>query len=387
MDFLLGILIAISGILLVLGIRSLTTLVHEMGHAIPALLFTKETVKVYIGTYGDISKGLNILIGRFQIFFYFNPFDWKIGMCTHKGTDRFWHNVLIIIGGPIASLFISIPLINRFMSGSMTNEVKFISMVIIVASMIDFLVNIIPSSRQIYMHDGTVGYNDGLQLQMLLARKNLTEEHLVLESLVKEEKHGEVMALCSKHIAEDGNDPLIHRLMIDTLIKQQDHDKALDAYRRYEQLFGLSDSDKFELGKLLIQLDRHNQALPFFEDCMERSFQDPNLLYHIALVKKEQGNFHEAIKRLNGAIYYGMETVDTFLLRGQVNMRLGNHEDAYEDLKTAHQLEEDHPALIYNIGKWHLIQGDKEHARDCYLNAKELGFEKITLEREIEELS
>lgn len=387
MDFLLGILVALGGILLVLGIRSLTTLVHEMGHAIPALLFTKDTVKVYIGTYGDISKGLNLVIGRFQIFFHFNPFDWKIGMCTHKGTDEFWHNVFIIIGGPIASLFISIPLMNRFSQGDLTNELKFVFMVIIVASLIDFLVNIVPSTRQIYMHDGSVGFNDGFQLQMLLARQKFTEEHQELEALVQDEKYDEVIQLCSTHIEEGGEDQMIHRLMIDMFIKQKDHDKALDAYRKYEQLFGLTDVDKFELGKVLIQLDRHNQALPFFEDCIERSFQDPNLLYNIALVKMEQGNFHEAIKRLNGAMYYGMENVHTFLLRGQVSMRLGNHEDAYEDLKIAHQLDEDHPELIYTIGKWHLIQGDKEHALECYISAKKLGFEKITLEREIEELS
>jgi hypothetical protein len=39
--------------LVVLGIVRLSTLLHELGHAIPMLLLTKQTVTIYIGSYAD----------------------------------------------------------------------------------------------------------------------------------------------------------------------------------------------------------------------------------------------------------------------------------------------------------------------------------------------
>jgi len=56
-------IILLSLILLVLLTRPLTVIFHELGHAIPAILLTKEKVTVYIGSYGDPKKSLRIKIG------------------------------------------------------------------------------------------------------------------------------------------------------------------------------------------------------------------------------------------------------------------------------------------------------------------------------------
>ena len=55
-----GILIILLFIGVALISRSVTTFVHEMGHAIPSLFFTKEEVIVCVGSYGDVSHSLRI---------------------------------------------------------------------------------------------------------------------------------------------------------------------------------------------------------------------------------------------------------------------------------------------------------------------------------------
>ena len=65
MDYIYGILLGIIWISGIIFMRSITTFFHEMGHAIPALLFTqKEKVNVFVGTYGDISNSLQLNFGR-----------------------------------------------------------------------------------------------------------------------------------------------------------------------------------------------------------------------------------------------------------------------------------------------------------------------------------
>ena len=91
--------------------RSITTLFHELGHAIPALIFSREPVHVYIGSYGEEQKYIRLKIGRLTIFFRFNFLDWRIGLCRHMGKLNYRQDLITTLGGPIMSLSIAVFLI------------------------------------------------------------------------------------------------------------------------------------------------------------------------------------------------------------------------------------------------------------------------------------
>ncbi len=46
----------------------LVTLLHELGHAIPALLVTRKKVTIYIGSYGDPQKSLCFRVGLLEFY-------------------------------------------------------------------------------------------------------------------------------------------------------------------------------------------------------------------------------------------------------------------------------------------------------------------------------
>ena len=69
METLSGVLIAISFIFLVFFIRIFTTLIHELGHAIPSLIFTTQEVAIHVGSYGDDKNSFEIDLGRLKAFF------------------------------------------------------------------------------------------------------------------------------------------------------------------------------------------------------------------------------------------------------------------------------------------------------------------------------
>lgn len=49
----------IQFIIFLFFIRGLIIILHELGHALPAILLTKEKVSIYIGSYGDQKKSIN----------------------------------------------------------------------------------------------------------------------------------------------------------------------------------------------------------------------------------------------------------------------------------------------------------------------------------------
>ena len=104
---LVGILMGIIGILVVLSARSITTFFHELGHAIPALLFTDDRVDVYVGSYGDISKSWQLDIGRLRFYLTYKIWGWDLGMCVSKGAEYYFQQMLIVLAGPLMSLGIA----------------------------------------------------------------------------------------------------------------------------------------------------------------------------------------------------------------------------------------------------------------------------------------
>lgn len=157
--------------LILLLVRFFTVIFHELGHAIPALIFTKDNVTVYLGSYGDEKDSTSVRTGRLEIWFKHSLF-WNAGLCVSysKNISKF-KNFIEIIGGPIASLFLSsVCVYCAFVFGG-HGFFKLIFIVFLCSSLFDFFVNIIPLKISTAIHGGKVVYNDGMQLIMLFNSK------------------------------------------------------------------------------------------------------------------------------------------------------------------------------------------------------------------------
>ncbi len=60
----------------------IVVLIHELGHAIPALRYTSEKVVIYICSYGQTKDSVSIRINRLEIWFNYNVFRWRGGLCV-----------------------------------------------------------------------------------------------------------------------------------------------------------------------------------------------------------------------------------------------------------------------------------------------------------------
>jgi len=80
-----------------------SVLLHEVGHAIGVIIFSKEKSHVYLGSKNDLNKE-NFQIGR--IHFHIN---WAyFGFCAVKNRTPFskFQSIMFSVGGPIVSLLL-----------------------------------------------------------------------------------------------------------------------------------------------------------------------------------------------------------------------------------------------------------------------------------------
>ncbi len=156
-------------LLFVVILRPFSTLVHELGHGIPALLFTNKKVTLYLGSYGNPKDSFKFVIGRLELFLHKKPLHWKIGLCAFEQHTLSINKLLFIyVMGPLTSLGLSIILSYIVFFGELSENVKFIVFFFNVTTYYEFYRDIVPHNEPIELHDGTKIFNDGKQIVELL---------------------------------------------------------------------------------------------------------------------------------------------------------------------------------------------------------------------------
>jgi hypothetical protein len=171
MEFLAGILLYA---LLFLCARALTVVFHELGHAIPAMLLSRQRVGVFIGSYGDTTKSRNITLGLLEIWFTPNPFTWQTGLCVPSAKEiSVNRQIIYTVTGPLASFVIAALACYLAFSFSLHGSIKSFLIVFVFSSLYDLITNLSPSNTPIRLANGSVTYNDGHSLSFRKSMKRL----------------------------------------------------------------------------------------------------------------------------------------------------------------------------------------------------------------------
>jgi len=151
----------------------ITVLLHELGHAIPALRMTRDDVNIYIGSLGDPDKCFHFFIGRIAVYCKYNPLLWYKGCCF--AADAYYlslnQRLLFIAGGPIASL---IGTVLTWLLLSLVENQDFLRILaggVFVLCLLVTLATLIPLVRVRYTASGQPVYNDGYEIFRLLRAK------------------------------------------------------------------------------------------------------------------------------------------------------------------------------------------------------------------------
>lgn len=381
-----GVLLAILGILVVLSIRSITTLLHELGHALPSLLFTEGEVVVYVGSYGDISKSLKIKLGRLKLYLKFNILDWNLGMCVHqRTTQQLWQLLVIVLGGPLISLLLASVLMYLLVFTPMDVYLKALCLLFFFSSIWDFFINIIPNQQAIKLHDGMLCYNDGYQFKMLLAEGPLPDAYFKgLELYHASEFDAALEAFYQ--VFEDGLDKkILKERILDCHIQLKQNQAALDFFLEEIATRKLKVYEYEMLGDLFFKVEDYENAVKCYSEFLYVHYRNADVVSKKGQAFFYLGEYSLAMEELDIALRMNDQLAMAYAFRGRLFIHMQDWDRAKSDLTTALQLE-DHHQIHLHMGVYYERKGAYELALNHLEKAKALGNTFHGLDYKIEEV-
>lgn len=373
MGIVIGFFIIIGYVFLVLLLRSLTTLFHELGHAIPALIFTNEDVKIMIGSYGDRDNGRQIKIGRLSIFLKFNLFSWNKGLCEHAGIPQMWKYLIVIIGGPLASIVICLPLVILMTTVEFSELWRAVIMIFIFATLIDFIININPFGANVRLDNRHKILTDGQKISAVISRLQLPPIYFELEDQFMLKNYKVVKHKAQELINTGNASKSIYNLMISVCKAENLNQQALKYYYKLNEVHKLNYDDFYDVGKLYAQQNQPIKAIEYYNHCVFNRHKDPSVLYDRALAYKELGDYKKSKMDLDASLHYDNKNVEAYAERAFVNLKLKETQNAYNDLVLAKKLDPSSPKLDYYLGLYYEEIGDFDEALTHLEKAKRGG--------------
>ncbi|MBF9143391.1 hypothetical protein [Hymenobacter properus] len=85
----------------------LLIVLHELGHALPALLFTRAKVTVYLGSYDDSANSWRTQLGLLEIYAK-RSFFWNVGRCVPSSQNMTTtQQIIMVLGGAVGAFAVA----------------------------------------------------------------------------------------------------------------------------------------------------------------------------------------------------------------------------------------------------------------------------------------
>ena len=359
--------------LLLLITRTFTVFFHELGHAIPAIIFTKQKVSIYIGSYGDPKKSFKFNIGLLEIWFKYNPFLWELGLCVPSAKEiSINKQIVYTLTGPLTSSIIAIILCYFAVSYNFHTNVQIVLLSFLVSSIYDLYTNLIPRSTPIKLYDGSYVYNDGYALKQLFSYKKISNKYSDAIELFNLKRYADAAHEFDNLILNGLKDENIFRLAISAFIQIKNFKKSQELLDHFMTLGKLNSDDYSNAAYTYSQLNLHVNALELYDKSLSLN---PNNIYSLnnkGYTLNLLNRFEEAISIFDKAIENDKTYAYSYNNRGLAKIKIGKIYEGLEDITISLKLDSNNSYGYRNLGIYHLDKGEYIQALELFQKAKEL---------------
>lgn len=360
----------------VVFLRPISTLIHELGHGIPALLLTDGMVTLYLGSYGDPSESFKINMGRLEIFFRRNPFHWKIGLCKmHDEKVSINNQIFVTLMGPVMSLVLAIIVTYCVFFANLNDDFVVLLFFFGISTYFDFFANIIPKKNPIELHDGTVTYNDGQLILDLLNYKKLPPEYEEGINLYKEKKYVEAGEIFKMLLEKNHKQDYLYRLAISAYLGAHDYQNAKLVNEQFEEKnnnANFNTNDYNRSGLLKSYLKDFNEGLKDYDKSLEFNPDNCLTINNRGYTYNLMGEYEKAIADFDKAIELEPEHAYPYNNRGLAKIKLGKTEEGLKDIEKSMSLDKDNSYAHMNLGIYYFDIGNYSKALEKFNLALEL---------------
>lgn len=360
-------------IVLVLITRPFTVLFHELGHAIPAIILTKQKVAIYIGSYGDPNKSLHFNVGLLEVWFKYNPFSWRLGLCVPSSKQiSINKQIIYTLTGPLTSFAIAAIACYFTFTYDLHGVVKLILVIFLGSSIFDLFVNLTPRAIPIKLYDGKLAYNDGFQLKQLFYFKKFPKEYSQAAELYNQQKYAEAANLFGQMVSSGLKDENIYRLAISSYLQIKNYQQAKELIDSFIPLQKMNSDDFASAGIAYSQIGHHDKAMEFYDESLKRNPNNKYSLNNKGFTLNLLNRYEEAIPLFDKAIEIDKAFAYSFNNRGLAKIKMGKADDGLTDINHSFTLDKDNAYGYRNLGIYYLDKGEFDEAAKLFRKAKEI---------------
>ena len=360
-------------LLLLTIVRGVVVILHELGHAIPAIILTKQKVSIYIGSYGNPKKSINFRIGLLDVWLSYEMLSWKNGLCVPSAKNiSINRQIIYILTGPIcssifAAIYLYVAILKDFSGSYLLFAVLFFSI-----SILDLFVNLIPDKKPIELFDGKVTYNDGYTLIKLFRHKKFPNQYAEAIDLFNKKEYKKSIHLFDYFLKVKLKDENIYRLNIFANMQIKNFERAKELFDNYEQGFKLTSDDYSNGGLIYSKLSMNYESLDLYNKSIELNSENVYSLNNKGFTLILLEKYSEAIPLFDKAIEIDALFAYSYNNRGLSKIKEGRVNEGLADIKKSIQLDKNNSYSYRNLGIYHFDIGETEKARELFLKSKEL---------------
>ncbi|MCW3104311.1 MAG: hypothetical protein JWO09_2751 [Bacteroidetes bacterium] len=352
----------------------MTILLHELGHAIPAMLLTGGKVTIYVGSYGNRENSQRISLGKLEIWFRYNFVEWKQGLCSPHAKDiSINRQIIYTLCGPLASLLVAIAML-YFAFVFNFNELPVFALIIFLASAVtDIISNLNPTPKPVELHSGKIIYNDGYALISLFrikAERRRTDWIVHKYNLGNYKKAAELSAKLLK--TKSASDFMAYRILVSSLCQLKEYERAYDYYKQFAAKYKPDAHDLSISGFLLCQLGSREEGIIDYKRSLELDPDNANTLNNLGYSLILAERYNEALPLLDRSVQLNDTFAYAFNNRGHVKLMMGLLEDGFEDICRGLSLNDTNSYGYRNRGIYYLLKNDPASAMEEFIKAKRL---------------
>jgi tetratricopeptide (TPR) repeat protein len=364
----------------------LMVIIHELGHAIPALLFTKDPVTICIGSFGDFKESKKLSFGRLNIYFKNNPFMWIRGACSSNLDNISTVKIAIIYAsGTVFSLLVAIVLCYFAFKFISNGFIKLAGVIFMGASVLGFISSFIPWKHRIKVNNGETTYNDGRLIIDLFFYKNARMQVAAIVNFFRTGKYEDAAQKLETLLSTGYEEENIYRVGIYLYLKMKKFEKADEILKKFEAAFQKDSNDYFNYAMTLSKQDDHIEAIKYYTKSLEINPENSTSLNNRGFSYNLQGKYPEAIKDFDKAIELKPTFAYSYNNRGLAKIKLGKIEEGLADIQYSLKLDDKNAYSYRNLGIYHFDKGEFQEALKLFLKAKELDAETYQIDKDIKE--
>lgn len=348
-------------------------ILHELGHAIPAILMTRQTVSIYIGSHGDPSKSLHFRVGLLEVWFKYNPILWQGGLCVPSAKNISTNTgIIYTLAGPLTSVVIAAVACYFTFAYELHGAIKLFLIFFLVSTVMDLFRNLIPDSTPVTLYDGRVTYNDGFLLKWLFYHKRNPRAYEQAVELYNQRNFAQAASSFKAMLTGGIKNESVYRLAIASFLEARNFDEAKDISDEFI-VHGRMDSNDFtNAGIMYSRTEQYDKALALYDKGLALNPDNKFALNNKGFTLGLLGRFEEALPLIDKAIEIDKTFAYSYNNRGLARIKTGNVAAGLDDIHHSLELDKNNAYAYRNLGIYHLDKGEFFEALELFEKAKQV---------------